>query len=140
MTEPVYTGGRLRAYLEFLAAFLYFFFARSLAFHGAQGLAGEAWSPLVEQAMLVFLLLIGYAAMGFWIDRQVASHQRTGIAAALRLAARGWAGTGNRLGDRPGLRSASHCRRRHRHLILSAGLIVGLACGRYRLLRVVRFG
>jgi hypothetical protein len=71
MTEPVYTGGRLRAYLEFLAAFLYLFFAQHLAFHGAQGLAGDAWSPLVEQAMLVFLLLIGYAAMGFWLDRQV---------------------------------------------------------------------
>jgi len=71
MTEPVYTGGRLRAYLEFLAAFLYLFFAQHLAFHGAQGLAGDAWSPLVDQAMLVFLLLIGYAAMGFWLDRQV---------------------------------------------------------------------
>jgi membrane protease YdiL (CAAX protease family) len=70
VTEPVYTGGRLRAYLEFLAAFLYFFLARSFAFHGAQGLAGGAWSPLVEQAMLVFLLLIGYATMGFWLDRQ----------------------------------------------------------------------
>jgi hypothetical protein len=70
MTEPIYAGGRLRAYLQFLVAFLYFFFARSLAFHGAHGLAGEAWSPLVEQAMLVFLLLIGYAAMGLWLDRQ----------------------------------------------------------------------
>ena len=70
MTEPVCAGGRLRAYLEFLAAFVYFIIARSLAFHGAQGLAGEAWSPLVEQAMLVFLLLIGYATMGRWFDRQ----------------------------------------------------------------------
>ena len=70
MTEPVNAGGRLRAYLEFLAAFLYFFFARSLAFRGAQGLAGDAWFPLVAQAMLVFLLLVGYAAMGFWFDRQ----------------------------------------------------------------------
>jgi hypothetical protein len=70
MTEPVYAGGRLRAYLEFLAAFVYFMIARSLAFHGAQGLAGEAWSPLVEKAMLVFLLLIGYSIMGRWFDRQ----------------------------------------------------------------------
>ena len=70
MSEPAYTGSRLRAYLEFLAAILYFFLARSLAHHGAQGLAGDAWSPLVEQAMLVFLLLLGYAAMGFWLDRQ----------------------------------------------------------------------
>ena len=70
MTEPVNAGGRLRAYLQFLAAFLYFFLARSLASRGAHGLAGDAWSPLVEQAMLVFLLLVGYAGMGFWLDRQ----------------------------------------------------------------------
>lgn len=70
MTEPVNTGGRLRAYLEFLAAFLYFFFAQSLASRGAHGLAGESWSPLIEQAMLVFLLLVGYAVLGFWMDRQ----------------------------------------------------------------------
>jgi membrane protease YdiL (CAAX protease family) len=44
--------------------------ARALARHGAQGLTSEQWSPLVEQAMLVFLLLAGYAGMGFWLDRQ----------------------------------------------------------------------
>ena len=71
MSEPTYIGGRLRAYLQFLGAILYFFLARSLAFRGAQGLVGDAWSPLVEQAMLVFLLLLGFAAMGFWLDRQV---------------------------------------------------------------------
>ena len=71
MSEPIVTGGRLRAYIEFLGAILYFFLARSLAFHAAQGLAVGAWSPLVEQAMLVFLLLLGFAAMGFWLDRQV---------------------------------------------------------------------
>ena len=70
MSEPGFAGGRLRAYLQFLGAILYFFLARSLAFHGARGLAGDAWSRLVEQAMLVFLLLLGFASMGFWLDRQ----------------------------------------------------------------------
>jgi membrane protease YdiL (CAAX protease family) len=70
MSTPTNRGGRLRAYLEFLAAILYLFFARSLAHRGARGLAGDSLTPLVEQAMLVFLLLIGYAAMGFWLDRQ----------------------------------------------------------------------
>lgn len=65
-----YTGGRLRAYLQFLVAILYFFLARSLAFRGAQGFVGDAWFPLVDQAMLVFLLLVGFAAMGFWLDHQ----------------------------------------------------------------------
>src|ERR1700728_360149 len=70
MSAPRYAGGRLRAYLQFLAALLYFFFARSLAARGADGLVSDAWFPLVEQVMLVFLLLIGFAAMGFWFDRQ----------------------------------------------------------------------
>jgi uncharacterized protein len=70
MSLPEAAGGRIRAYLQFIAAICYFFLARSLARHGAQGLAGQEWSPLVEQAMLVFLLLLGYAAMGAWMDRQ----------------------------------------------------------------------
>ena len=70
MSEPVYTHGRLRAYMEFLAAILYVFLAQSMALHGAQGLASDAWFPLVEQAMLLFLLVVGFAGMGLWLDRQ----------------------------------------------------------------------
>jgi len=68
MTVP--GTNRFRAYLQFIAAVCYFFVARSLAHRGALGLASEGWSPLVEQAMLVFLLLAGYAAFGSWMDRQ----------------------------------------------------------------------
>jgi hypothetical protein len=70
MSTPETGGGRLRAYAQFIAAVLYFFLARGLARHGAQRLASEQWAPLVEQAMLVFLLLLGYAGLGFWLDRQ----------------------------------------------------------------------
>ncbi len=61
---------RLRAYFEFVAAVCYYFVVRSIAHHAAQGLAGPEWAPLVDQAMLVFLLLVGYAAFGAWVDRQ----------------------------------------------------------------------
>jgi hypothetical protein len=71
MSAPESGGGRLRAYWQFLVAVLYFFMARSLARHAAAGLAGEQWSPLVEQALLAFLLLLGYAALGFWLNRQI---------------------------------------------------------------------
>ena len=64
-------GSRLRAYLLFVLAVFYYFLARSLAYHGAQGLVGDLWSPLLEQAMLLFLLLFGYAAMGFWFQHQL---------------------------------------------------------------------
>ena len=64
-------GGRLRAYWQFLLAVIYFFFARSLAHRAATGLASDQWFPLVEQAFFAFLLLMGYAALGFWLNRQM---------------------------------------------------------------------
>jgi len=70
MSQPAPRGGRFSAYIQFIAAVLFFFLARSLARHGAQNLASEQWVPLVDQAILVFLLLFGYAAMGFWVNRQ----------------------------------------------------------------------
>ena len=71
MSTPETGGGRMRAYLQFIAAVVYFFLARALARSGALGLASEQWAPLVEQAILVLLLLLGYAGMGFWLDRQM---------------------------------------------------------------------
>ncbi len=70
MTETA-PGTRLRAYAQVIFAVFYYFLARSLAHHGGIGLAGDNWSPLIEQGMLVFLLLFGYAAMGFWFQRQM---------------------------------------------------------------------
>jgi uncharacterized protein len=70
MSSPQPAGGRFRAYIQFVAAVLFYFVARSMARHAAQGFASEQWAPLVEQAMLAFLLLFGYAVMGFWLDRQ----------------------------------------------------------------------
>lgn len=64
------SSGRVRAYFQFIAAVLYFFLARALARRGALGLAGDQWTPLVEQAMLAFLLVLGYAGLGFWLNRQ----------------------------------------------------------------------
>lgn len=98
MRVPEPGGGRFRAYLEFIAAVVYFFLARSLARHGAQGMAGPEWAPLVDQAMMVFLLLLGYAAFGSWMDGQSRPVSAQGLArradwageAGLGLAA-GWA-------------------------------------------------
>jgi len=71
MTGLISATGRFRAYLQFLAAILYYFLVASLAYRGTRGLVhDDAWSPLVDQAMLVFLLLLGFAAMGFWVDHQ----------------------------------------------------------------------
>ena len=97
MSEPRRVG-RMRAYLEFIAAVLYFFVARSFAFRFAAGWAGDAWAPLAGQAILVLLLVCGYAAFGSLFDRQMNSISAQGLPlregwfgeAAMGMAA-GWA-------------------------------------------------
>jgi membrane protease YdiL (CAAX protease family) len=96
MSAPQAGGGRLRAYAEFIAAILYFFVARSLAHRGALGLATEPWRPLTEQAMLVFLLLLGYARFGSWLDRQ--THPMSAQGLPRREGWRGEAGVGLAIG------------------------------------------
>lgn len=70
MSEAPTVRHRVRSYLQFVLAVFYYFVARALAHRGADGLADILWSPLVEQIMLVFLLLLGYSSMGFWFQRQ----------------------------------------------------------------------
>ncbi len=71
MTVPRIPDSRFRAYIQFVVALFYYFLARALAHHGALRLAGEQWVPLVEQSMLVFLLLLGYAGVGFSLNGQM---------------------------------------------------------------------
>lgn len=70
MSMPDAANGRVRAYLQFLLAVVFFFVARTLAARSAAGLSTDTWAPLAEQALLAFLLLLGYAAIGFWLNRQ----------------------------------------------------------------------
>jgi len=80
-------GGRLRAYLEFVVAVLFFFLARSTAHRAGMSLAGPAWLPLAEQAIFLFLLIVVFAAFGLVFDRQ----QNPVAAQGLPLRA-GWRG------------------------------------------------
>ena len=70
MSAPPVAGGRTRAYFEFVAAIIFLFLARAIARHSAAGLTSDAWTPLVEQAMLLFLLIVGFASLGVVFDRQ----------------------------------------------------------------------
>jgi len=95
MSEPQ-RGGRMRAYLEFIAAVLYFFVARSFAFRMASSMADDAWAPLAGQAILVLLLICGYAAFGSLFDRQMNSISVQGL--PLRSGWSGEAGMGVAVG------------------------------------------
>ena len=88
--------GRLRAYLQFIVAVLWFFLARGLAHRIAVGMANEQFVPLVEQGSLLLLLLFGYAGMGFWLERQLQPLSEQGW--PLRAGWRGEAGLGLALG------------------------------------------
>jgi membrane protease YdiL (CAAX protease family) len=72
-------GGRLRAYGQFLIAILYYFLARTISSRGAQAVASEVWVPLAGQAILAFLLLLGYAALGFWLNHQLHPIREQGL-------------------------------------------------------------
>lgn len=71
MTTAASADNRLRSYAQFLTAILWFFVAEIVARHSALGLVSDAWYPLVDQAVLVFLLVAGYGLMGLWFNRQV---------------------------------------------------------------------
>lgn len=61
---------RLRALLWFLIAAIYFYFAKDIAVRAALGLSSGAWLELVNRTVLLFMLVIGYAAMGYVGQKQ----------------------------------------------------------------------
>ena len=79
MTAARVADSRLRAYGQFLFALFYFFLARALARHAAMGLVSEQWRPMIEQGMLVFLLMLGYAGLGFTLNGQLSPISAQGL-------------------------------------------------------------
>lgn len=78
MSAPVRIS-KARAYLEFIAAVVYFFVVRSFARHVAVGIQNDIWAPLVEQFLLAVLLVLGYSAFGSLFDRQPRSIAAQGL-------------------------------------------------------------
>ncbi|MGC9159503.1 MAG: CPBP family intramembrane glutamic endopeptidase [Terracidiphilus sp.] len=75
MNSSTPDGSRFHAFLQFLAAVVYFFLAWTLAHGWALAMARqqwvqEQWTPLITQTILVFFLLLGYAGMGLRFNRQ----------------------------------------------------------------------
>ena len=78
MSAPV-RGGKFRAYLEFIAAVIYFFVVRSFSRSAAIRIQHDSWAPLFEQILFVALLVLGYAAFGSIFDRQSGSIAAQGL-------------------------------------------------------------
>lgn len=79
MTMSDSADSRLRAYAQSIVAVLYFFVAGTVAHHFALALASRAWYALTLEAILVFLLLVGYAAMGHWFNGQTQPVREQGL-------------------------------------------------------------
>lgn len=69
-TAAFESAKRVRAFGYFILAAIYFFFAQMIAGRAANGFAAGDWSEVIARAMLLFLLLVGYGAMGKAFNRQ----------------------------------------------------------------------
>jgi membrane protease YdiL (CAAX protease family) len=71
---------RVRAFGYVVIAAIYFYFAEGIAVHTAAGLSTGLWFDLIERGVLLFLLVVGYAAMGRAFSRQLQPLRSMGLA------------------------------------------------------------
>jgi uncharacterized protein len=64
------TFPRLRSFSWFIVAVVYFMLAREIANRAASGLASGDWLEFSNRTILLFLLIVGYAGMGYAGQRQ----------------------------------------------------------------------
>jgi CAAX protease family protein len=71
---------RFRSFAWFLIAAVYYLLAREIAVTAANGLSSGAWFDFTDRAIFLFLLVIGYAAMGYVGQRQQEPIRQMGLA------------------------------------------------------------
>lgn len=89
-------GQRLRALAWFIIAVIYFILAKEVADTSANGLSSGVWFDFADRAILLFLFLVGFAAMGYVGQRQ--SHPLKSMGLTLRPGGRGEFALGAALG------------------------------------------
>ena len=63
-------AARVRAFGYVVLAGIYFYLAQSISVHAANGLASGVSVQLIQRSILLFLLVVGYGAMGRILDHQ----------------------------------------------------------------------
>jgi hypothetical protein len=61
---------RIRSLAWFFVAALYFALAKEIAYMAANGLSSGVWFEFVDRAILLFLLIVGFSALGYVGQRQ----------------------------------------------------------------------
>ena len=69
-STSVRTPSRVRSFSVFVVALMYAFVAQVIAQHAAHGLSSGDWVPLIDRLVLLFLLLVGFSALGMGFSRQ----------------------------------------------------------------------
>lgn len=61
---------RLRSFSIFVVAMIYVFVAEVIAHRAANGLSSGDWVPLIDRLVMLFLLVVGFSALGIAFSRQ----------------------------------------------------------------------
>ena len=87
MSTALPPGGRLRAYLEFIAAVVFFLPGRDILWRivAQQLCPTEGFAPLVEQGLLAAFLIFGFASFGYLFRQAEESGECAGSAVPLWL-------------------------------------------------------
>jgi len=70
---------RLRSFSVFVVALIYAFVAEVIAHRAANGLSSGDWVPLVDRLIMLFLLLVGFSALGIAFSRQRQPRRAMGL-------------------------------------------------------------
>ncbi|MGC2161629.1 MAG: type II CAAX endopeptidase family protein [Silvibacterium sp.] len=71
---------RLRSFAWFLIAAVYYLLAKQIAVTAANGLSSGVWFDFTDRAILLFLLIVGFSAMGYVGQRQHQPVKEMGLA------------------------------------------------------------
>lgn len=71
---------RFRSFAWFLIAVVYYLLAKQIAVTAANGLSSGVWFDFTDRAILLFLLIVGFSAMGYVGQRQHQPVKEMGLA------------------------------------------------------------
>lgn len=69
----------MRSFCVFVVALIYAFIADVIAQHAANGLSSGDWVPLINRLIMLFLLLVGFSALGMGFSRQREPRRAMGL-------------------------------------------------------------
>ena len=79
--SPAYVRppSRVRSFSIFVVALMFAFVAQLIAHRAANGLSSGDWVPIVDRIVMLFLLLVGFSALGIGFSRQRAPRRSMGF-------------------------------------------------------------